>query len=1133
MELEESSYKNIPYAWESETRRNFEPDAGPSQFMPGSGLKGSKDQVPVYPEKRRPRKRQLSQAPQELIDEWFQKTGVKLGELSNAEKNKVTRLLHTYQDLNSTELDNLPFTDLYVHRVRLKEGTPPFSRPKQRRWPPGKEFWMKRIITDGLRCGLYESTIKANGHLSDWNAMAQLVDKSDEPGEWDEPRLTFNYQNVVEDKPGCFVELMSRCHDYLGHPDHNMFFKMDLKNGYWAILVHPEDRHYFAFSMPGMGQLQPTRMPQGSCSASFSFTELMYLVLGQVPGTDEFPGMESILIPKAADLLPDATFYIDDIFSGFKTFEQGYRLLENELLPRLSWAKLRLSFKKLELFVTSTVALGVTHKAGGKLVTKTERCEKIRKFPVPENATDVRKFIGAIGITRNWVKNFAEIKRPLTRLTGNAEFVWGAREQASFQLLKEKCAHAVEMHGWDFSKPVKMYSDASLYGAGCAITQERIQNDGKVMEVPIIYDAFTFSKSQFNYGMYKKELCAIVEFSRKYEHMLKSMERSVILTDHKPLTYFLTSSMLDGIYARWASELRCLGVEIKWIPGKINEVADALSRTIFPDSSSNTPPLEEFGEMISEVNMEPLWVWKDGKGGYEELLKKVAGPLADQMLEELFVNKNERDRVSENANISLRSNLGRIQMQKPQAKYLNSEWYEDISRVLAEGNFPDDCNTKIQRAALIRKAQNYEIADSGDIYIKVRGTSKKCIVAEEVASILRMVHDEGGHISQVITLRKLKKFYWPRMAVDVRDYIKGCLVCAKFGTAIRSQTSARVAVSEPMELLGIDFIGPFPKFEKVSKRYILIAVDYFSRYIWAEAVERNDSDTVINFLEKTIFEKFGIPVGLYMDPGPHFGEKTRRFAESCGTLWCNSPVAAKRAVGMIEKAVDILQRVLKKVSPKPQEWPERISKAIREMNKREIAHLSYSPSEILLGFNPVGPFEVSYPLEKRESLTAEMKTDLQKVLPEEEEHGNQVIDFIAKRIQIQKKALEHSDWYKNNAAERHNLGIRGSGTFSPGELVMLYDHQQARKKLRPAWRGPFVIVGLGGDMGRSYKLRQINGAPIPRHYHGDSLKTFRLREGYLITGEEEALPVFQSIRLGNASFKLPKNSQHQEREQET
>jgi hypothetical protein len=88
---------------------------------------------------------------------------------------------------------------------------------------------------------------------------------------------------------------------------------------------------------------------------------------------------------------------------------------------------------------------------------------------------------------------------------------------------------------------------------------------------------------------------------------------------------------------------------------------------------------------------------------------------------------------------------------------------------------------------------------------------------------------------------------------------------------------------------------------------------------------------------------------------------------------------------------------------------------------------------------------------------------------------------------------------------------------------MLFDHRSAGKKLRPAWRGPFVITGFGGDMERSYTLRQIDGTSIPRHYHGDSLKPFRLREGYLVTHEEEVLPVFQNIRLGNAAFKLPKN----------
>ncbi|KAI1007354.1 hypothetical protein K3495_g871 [Podosphaera aphanis] len=132
---------------------------------------------------RRPIKRHVSNAPQAEINNWFLKSEITLGPLEPAQHDKITRLLFTYQDLNSTELSDLPPTDLYIHRVRLKEGITPWNRVKQCRWPPGKEFWLRCIINDGLKCGMYERTMEANGELSDWNAQANLIDKSDSPGE--------------------------------------------------------------------------------------------------------------------------------------------------------------------------------------------------------------------------------------------------------------------------------------------------------------------------------------------------------------------------------------------------------------------------------------------------------------------------------------------------------------------------------------------------------------------------------------------------------------------------------------------------------------------------------------------------------------------------------------------------------------------------------------------------------------------------------------------------------------------------------------------------------------------------------------------------------------------------------------
>lgn len=71
------------------------------------------------------------------------------------------------------------------------------------------------------------------------------------------------------------------------------------------------------------------------------------------------------------------------------------------MFQRLVWAKLRLFFKMLELFVKKIVAQGVTHQARGIMVTRTERCQMKREFPVQKVASKVRKFLGTIGITRN------------------------------------------------------------------------------------------------------------------------------------------------------------------------------------------------------------------------------------------------------------------------------------------------------------------------------------------------------------------------------------------------------------------------------------------------------------------------------------------------------------------------------------------------------------------------------------------------------------------------------------------------------------------------------------------------------------------------------------------------------------
>ncbi|KAK6585464.1 hypothetical protein PZA11_002191 [Diplocarpon coronariae] len=1101
-----------------------------------------------YPTHRRPCQRTLSDESDAIIDEWFQTLGTKIGKLTDNQQRQLKRLLYTYQDLDAKELQNLPPTDLYTHRVRLKEGTKPHSVAKQKRWPAAKEYWLQRHVNEGLSCGFYERTMVANGQLSDWNAQAVVVDKVENPQPWDEPRITFNYRNVIEQMPGCYMELSSKLHDYLGHPTHKSFLKFDLKNAYWCVPVHPADRHYFAFTISGIGQLQQTRMPQGSMTSGYSMTELMYIMLGQIPpnepGHGDFAGQPSVIVAPDENSLPMCGFYVDDIFGGCQDFEEGYRFMADELFPRVAWARMRLSFKKMELFMEEVVALGVTHKSGGLISTKPERLNKIRMWPVPKSATQVREFVGAIGITRRFVKNFAEIKLPLSRLTGNVDWRWGKAEQVSFEILRQKCSDVLDMHGWDGGKSaIYFYSDASKHGAGCCITQRR-----NGIEVAILYDAFTFTKSQRNYGTYKRELCAIVEFSRKFDYMFRGPATATVFTDHQPLTYFLKSSNIEGIYARWASELRQLNLEIRWIPGSRNKVADALSRTIFPDPEGNSDDyLDDFGH-LDLSGTEPEWVWKDGKNGYEELVRQVGEPLHDEELRRMILGEPPTVLPGASSFIARLRQADPMGVERskskylptilrafasegvrrsfpPRAKYRACEWYSEIASFLISSEYPDWCVTKTQIAAFHRKLDRYSTNSQGVLYVQIRGAMKRCILPSEVATVLMAAHDNGGHFWAAITIRKMIEVYWPSMAKDTRDYILGCLRCAQHGTARRTQTLTKVTVSSVMELLGADWIGPFPDFNRPDKiRWILLVIDYFSRYAWAKAFDTNDSTAVISFLSD-IFGVYGVPVGVYTDPGPHFGAEVVNWAKEQGVVWTTSPSGAKKATGMIEKAVDVFQRVLKKTCPAPQLWPEWINRALYEFNNRYIAHLGYSPFEIMLGFDGSDMVSQQFPALRRQSLAALINNsndELEVALPNSEDHADLVVDYMVKRQEIREVVDARSDLARQRTKERHDLGVHPDKTLVPGQLVMLFDERQSGKKLRAAWRGPFVIVGYAGEMGRSYTLRQIDGTNIRGHFYGDHLKAFRLREGYLVTSNEQELPVFQNIRLGNAAFKLPK-----------
>ena len=150
----------------------------------------------------------------------------------------------------------------------------------------------------------------------------------------------------------------------------------------------------------------------------------------------------------------------------------------------------------------------------------------------------------------------------------------------------------------------------------------------------------------------------------------------------------------------------------------------------------------------------------------------------------------------------------------------------------------------------------------------------RCVPEEEQEHILAMCHSSlcGGNFASGKTgVNVLQSgFYWPTLFKDVIQYCKECLKCQSvLNISKRDEMPLQTILEvETFDLWGIDFMGPFPLSE--GKEYILVAVDYVSKWVKAIPTRTNDHRVVNQFIVNNIFSQFGCPRAIISDGGSHF-----------------------------------------------------------------------------------------------------------------------------------------------------------------------------------------------------------------------------------------------------------------------